>query len=65
MRDPKRPGHGRNARAVGLLWLLLAGIEIAFMMLMVPLVFVSGLSEAFKSSVWTLAYREVVQLNGA
>lgn len=50
---------------MGLLWLLLAGIEIAFMMLMVPLVFVSGLSEAFKSSVWTLAYREVVQLNGA
>ena len=35
------------------------GIFVFFILLIVPLTFVSGLYEVFKSSVWTLTYREL------
>lgn len=40
------------------------GIFVFFILLIVPLTFVSGLYEVFKSSVWTLTYRELT-LSGA
>jgi hypothetical protein len=41
------------------------GIPIFFLVLVVPMIFLSGLIEVFKSSVWTLTYREVRSLEGA
>jgi hypothetical protein len=42
-------------------WLLAAavGIPIFTLVMAVPLLFLSGLAEVFKSSVWTLTYREL------
>jgi hypothetical protein len=41
------------------------GIPIFFLVLVVPTLFLGGLIEIFKSSVWTLTYREVRALEGA
>jgi hypothetical protein len=41
------------------------GIPIFFLVLVVPMLFLGGLIEVFKSSVWTLTYREVRALEGA
>lgn len=40
-------------------WAIVVGLPIFLLVLGIPLTFVSGLYEVFKSSVWTLAYREV------
>jgi hypothetical protein len=42
-----------------------AGIPIFMLVLIVPTLFLGGLIEVFKSSVWTLTYREVRALEGA
>jgi hypothetical protein len=41
------------------------GIPLFFLVLVVPMLFLGGLIEVFKSSVWTLTYREVRALEGA
>jgi len=41
------------------------GVPIFFLVLVVPMLFLGGLIEVFKSSVWTLTYREVRALEGA
>jgi hypothetical protein len=41
-----------------------AGIPIFILILAPPLVFLGGLAEVFKSSVWTLTYRELRALGG-
>jgi hypothetical protein len=47
-------------------WILgfLVGIPIFTLVFVSPLVFLSGLAEVYKSSVWTLTYRELRALNG-
>jgi hypothetical protein len=47
-------------------WVLgtLVGLPIFILVLAAPLTFLSGLAEVFKSSVWTLAYRELRALEG-
>jgi hypothetical protein len=48
-------------------WILGAavGIPIFILVMVVPMLFLGGLIEVFKSSVWTLTYREVRSLEGA
>jgi len=48
-------------------WLLAAavGLPIFVIVTVLPLLFVSGLVQVFKSSVWTLAYRELSAQEGA
>jgi len=41
---------------------LVAGVPIFFLLLVAPLIFLSGLKETFISSSWTLAYREAQTL---
>ena len=43
-------------------WAIGIGLPIFLLILGIPMTFVSGLYETFKSSVWTLAYREVAPL---
>ena len=47
-------------------WILAAivGIPIFILVMAVPLTFLGGLAEVFKSSVWTLTYRELRALEG-
>ena len=47
-------------------WILAgaAGIPIFILVVAVPLLFLGGLVEVFKSSVWTLTYRELCALEG-
>jgi hypothetical protein len=47
-------------------WILgfLVGIPIFIVVLASPMVFLGGLAEVFKSSVWTLTYRELKALEG-
>jgi len=40
------------------------GIPLFILIMAVPLVFLGGLAEVFKSSVWTLTYRELRALEG-
>jgi hypothetical protein len=40
------------------------GIPIFILIMATPMVFLGGLAEVFKSSVWTLTYRELRALNG-
>jgi len=46
-------------------WAIGVALPIFLLVLVVPLTFISGLYETFKSSAWTLAYREVAQLGDA
>jgi hypothetical protein len=47
-------------------WILaaVAAVPIFILVMMVPLLFLGGLIEVFKSSVWTLTYREARALEG-
>ncbi|NIQ76611.1 MAG: hypothetical protein GTN93_00615 [Anaerolineae bacterium] len=47
-------------------WILgtLVGLPIFILVLAAPLTFLNGLAEVYKSSVWTLAYRELRALEG-
>ncbi len=51
--------------AVPLIVGLAAGIPIFILVLAAPLVFLGGLAHVFKSSVWTLTYRELRALEGS
>ncbi len=48
-------------------WIIAAivGAPIFFLVIGVPLLFLSGLAETFQSSAWTLTYRELLALEGA
>lgn len=48
-------------------WILgiLVGVPVFFLVLVLPLLFLSGLLEIFKSSVWTLTYRQLLALERA
>lgn len=48
-----------NGPVLSLLW----GIPVGLAIFIIPLVLIGGLYEAFKSSVWTLTYREVKALS--
>lgn len=50
------------SREAGILAGLVVGLPIFCLVLLIPLTFVSGLFEAYKSSVWTLTYRELTAL---
>jgi hypothetical protein len=41
------------------------GIAIFILVLAAPLVFLGGLAHVFKSSVWTLTYRDLRALEGS
>jgi hypothetical protein len=48
-------------------WILAAvvGVPVFFLVLILPLLFLGGLLEIFKSSVWTLTYRQLLALERA
>ncbi len=46
-------------------WAVAAGLPLFLLVLAVPLAFVGGLYETFRSSLWTLTYREVVHSDHA
>jgi hypothetical protein len=46
-------------------WAIGVALPIFLLIMAVPLTFASGLYETFKSSAWTLAYREVAPLGSA
>jgi hypothetical protein len=48
--------HGNTPQVIA----LLVGLPILFLVLAIPLLFIGGLFEAYKSSVWTLTYRELL-----
>ena len=56
-------GLGYAVYAVGgsIPWAVGIGAPIFLLLLTIPMAFVGGLYETFKSGVWTLAYREVTQ----
>lgn len=54
-------GYAIYSLADSVLWAIAVGLPIFLMVLAIPLTFISGLYETFKSSTWTLAYREVAQ----
>ncbi len=58
-------GYALYALAHSVGWAIALGLPIFLIVLTIPLAFVGGLFESFKSSAWTLAYREVAQLEGA
>ncbi len=58
-------GYALYAASHSVGWAIALGLPIFLVVLAVPLAFIGGLFESFKSSVWTLAYREVAQLEGA
>ena len=43
-------------------WGIVVGLTFFIIVLMIPLGFVNGLKETFKSSTWTLTYREIIAL---
>lgn len=53
-------GYGVYTLANSVPWAIAAGLPVFLLVLVVPMTFISGLYETFKSNVWTLAYREVV-----
>lgn len=53
-------GYAVYALANSLPWAIGVGLPISLLILAIPMTFISGLYQTFKSSVWTLAYREVV-----
>ena len=60
-------GLARLAFAGPVPWILasVVGIPIFILIVALPLTFLSGLSEVFQSSVWTLAYRELTVLENS
>ncbi len=56
-------GYAVYALADSVPWAIAAGLPIFLLILIIPLTFISGLYETFRSSVWTLTYREVAQLD--
>jgi hypothetical protein len=43
---------------------ILVGLPIFILVLTIPLAFLGGLFEIFKSSTWTLTYREIIAMEG-
>lgn len=60
-------GLGSLASSGAVPWILglVIGIAIFILVLAAPLVFLGGLAHVFKSSVWTLTYRELRALEGS
>ncbi len=58
-------GYAVYALADSVPWAIAAGLPLFLLVLGIPLTFISGLFETFKSSTWTLTYREVRQLGDA
>ncbi len=60
-------GLGSLASSGAVPWILglVIGIPIFILVLAAPLVFLGGLAHVFKSSVWTLTYRELRALGGS
>lgn len=56
-------GYAVYALAGSVPWAIAAGLPLFLLVLGIPLTFISGLYETFKSSTWTLTYREVAQLD--
>lgn len=54
-------GYAVYALADSVPWAIGFGLPIFLLIFAVPLTFISGLYETFRSSAWTLTYREVVQ----
>jgi len=49
----------------GIAWWVIAGIiglSVFFLLVIIPMTFIGGLYEVYKSSVWTLSYRELIAL---
>jgi hypothetical protein len=44
---------------------IFAGLPLFLLVMLVPMLFLGGLVEVFKSSTWTLAYRELCELECA
>lgn len=57
-------GYALYALANSVGWAIGVGLPIFLVILIIPLTCIGGLFETFKSTVWTLGYREAVQLNG-
>jgi hypothetical protein len=60
-----RLGYAVYTLADSVAWAIGVALPIFLLILAAPLTFISGLYETFKSSVWTLAYREVAPVTGA
>ncbi len=54
-------GYAVYALANSMPWAIGVGLPIFLLILAIPMTFISGLYQTFKSSAWTLAYREVTQ----
>ena len=54
-------GYAVYALANSVPWAVGVGLPIFLLILATPMTFISGLYQTFKSSAWTLAYREVAQ----
>ncbi len=54
-------GYAVYALANSVPWAIGIGLPIFLLILAIPMTFINGLYQTFKSSAWTLAYREVVQ----
>jgi len=53
-------GFGIHAATGGsVVWAIAAGMPVFLLVLSIPLAFVGGIFESYRSSVWTLTYREV------
>jgi hypothetical protein len=55
-------GYAVFGLADSVAWAIGVGLPIFLLILAIPLTFIGGLYETFKSSAWTLAYREVAPL---
>jgi hypothetical protein len=55
-------GEAFTTGGPAMFWGIFTGLALFVIVLMIPLGFVNGLKETFKSSSWTLTYREICAL---